>query len=425
VPPAPRSGAGLIRRARNNFAFLTAFCTDLVLGGGLIAFNYMAKDEYQATPGQLGLIALISAGVYFAASLLLGRLSDRWGRRPSIVAGCLLGAAVFATGIHVRELWHIYVLMALSAAAMASFWPALEADISDHSSPRQLPRRVGRFNVAWCSGFAVTGLAAGGLCQWIGHRGVLFIAACIGLLTIPIYLARTFQSEDPAPVEPEEDRRRASAGRAETFWKMALVLNFAAMGANAVLRYHVPTVTGGERSALGGAYLTVLFTAETLTFIILGKWHGWHYRGSPLTASCLLILAGGVLCGFCHGSVPVFAAGCALTGVGCGLIYNSSIYYSVAAETRKGHRGGIHESALGLGAAIVPYVGGLMAVIPWTAARPGLQKGAPFLTAAVIMFLASMLSLTVFILGRSRGADLTPKQATSENAPGPEAGPGR
>ncbi|MHC4916549.1 MAG: MFS transporter, partial [Planctomycetota bacterium] len=399
MSPGAPGGAGLLRRARRNFAYLTAFCMDLSLGAGLIAFNYMAKEEYGATPGQLGLIALISAGVYFGASLVLGRLSDHWGRRPSIVIGCLVGAAAFALGSRAAKLWHVYALMGLSALAMASFWPALEADISDNSTPRELPRRVGRFNVAWCGGFAVTGLTAGSLCQLVGHRWVLLLVACVGLLTILIYLARTFESEGEVPGEPEECLARRSPARASAFWRMALVLNFAAMGANSVLRYHVPTVTGGDRPALGGGYLTVLFAAETLTFIVLGLWHGWHYRGWPLVASCFLIVSGGVLCGLFHQMIPVFAAGCALTGIGCGLVYNSSIYYSVAAESGRGRRGGIHESALGLGAAVVPYVGGALAMTPWLAAGPGLQKGTPFFTGAGFMLLACGVALVIATRG--------------------------
>jgi MFS family permease len=389
-----------VRRARRNFAYLSAFGMDLSLGAGMVAFNYLAKKKYGAEPWQLGLLALISAGVYVGSSLLLGRLSDRCGRRPCIVAGCLLGAAAFGLGALVRDLWHIYVLMGISATAMGAFWPALEADISDNSGPRELPGRVGRFNVAWCAGFAVTGFSAGALCQLIGHRKVLLMAAGIILLVIVVHLLRTFESEEPALPEPADCRQRASPGRAAAFWKMALVLNFAAMGANSLLRYHVPTVTGGERSALGGTYLTILFTAETLTFILLGRWHGWHHRGWPLTLSCFLVAAGGLLCGLGAQWVWVFAAGCALTGIGCGLIYNSSIYYSVAAESARGRRGGIHESALGMGAAVVPFAGGMVALAPCMQASEQLTKGAPFLAGVCFVLLAALVAALIYVRRR-------------------------
>jgi MFS family permease len=406
VSRAQSLGSGLIGRARNNFAYLAAFCMDLSLGAGLVAFSYIAKKTYGATPGQLGLIALISAGVYFGASLVLGRLSDRFGRKPSVIAGSLLGAATFACGAFVSELSHLYILMGIFSAAMASFWPALEADISDNSTAEQLPRRVGRFNVAWCSGFAATGLFAGFLCAHpsIGHRNVLLMAAGIALLVIPIFLLRTYDHDTQPPEEPVKCLKRASEGRVAAFWKMALILNFAAMGTNAVLRYHVPTVTGGERCALGGAYLTILFTAETLTFLLLGRWHAWHHRGWPLAAACLLVVIGGTLCGLAPSSIPLFAGGCALTGIGCGLIYNSSIYYSVATESGKGHRGGIHESALGLGAAVVPYAGGLMAMLSVLASHEDWRKGMPFLVGVGFMLLASLAAALIYPRGTRKTA---------------------
>jgi MFS family permease len=303
--------------------------------------------------------------------------------------------------------------MGLSATSMGFFWPALEADISDNATPRQLPNRIGRFNVAWCSGFAVTGLAAGALCQLLGHRSVLLLVGGMALLTMPIFLARTYGVSEREEAEPDDCLARRTPARTASFWKMALLLNFAAMGANAVLRYHVPTVTGGERSALGGTYLTVLFAAETLTFILLGRWHGWHYRGLPLAASCVLVAAGGALCGLFPSSIPLFAAGCALTGVGCGLIYNSSIYYSVAAESAKGHRGGIHEAVLGLGAAVVPYAGGLAAMFSVFDGME-IRKGMPFLVGVGFMALASLVAAAMY---PRRGAGQPPSATPDSAAP--------
>lgn len=396
-------GAGLLGRARNNFAYLAAFCMDLALGAGLIALNYLAKDSYRASPGQLGTMALLSAGVYFGSSLVFGRLSDRWGRRPSITTGCLLAAAAFAAGSRASSLGQIYLLAAVTAAAMGFVWPALEADISDNASPRQLPGRIGRFNVAWCTGFAVTGLSAGTLCQLLGHRVVLLAVGGIALATTFVFLGRTFDTADetPGPAEPPECPSLRMPGGAVVFWKVALLLNFAAMGANATLRYHVPTVTGGARSALGGTYLTVLFSAQTITFLFLGRWHGWHYRAWPLAAASGLIAGGGLLCFLGPSSIPVFTAGCALSGVGCGLVYNSSIYYSVASESAKGHRGGIHESVLALGAAVVPYLGGLIAMLPVLAGRAEMRKGMPFLTAAAFMLLAFLAGFGILLRGSS------------------------
>ncbi len=407
--PAP-AGAGIVRLARRNFAYVSAFLMDICLGAGTIAFTYIAKKEpLNAGPAHLGGMALVAAGVYVVSSLVFGKLSDRWGRRCSIAVACLVGSAAFGLGAAVTKLWHIYALMAVSAAAMGAFWPALEADISDHSTPAELPRRIGRFNVAWCSGFAIAGLAAGHLGEHVNQRAVLLATAGAGLLNLVVYLLRTFEPESFPAREPDERAVHRAATRAGTFWKMALILNFAAMGLNAALRYHVPSVTGGERSALGGTYLALIFAAETLTFLVLGRWHGWHYRSAPLAAAWALLVAGGLLCGLTPMKL-LFGAGCVLIGVGCGVIYNSSIYYSVSAETGRGHRGGVHESALGLGAAVIPYLGGVLMAVPWAGGLLAWPDGTPFLTAVAVLLAACAVSALVYMRIRKTPATPPPER---------------
>ena len=374
--------------------------------GAILASTYYAKRYFGASQASLGFFALVSAGTYVVASLIFGRLSDRWGRRRNICLACAIDVIAFALIPYAEQLWQLYALICLFAVGQGAFWPALEADISDNSRPEELPRRLGRFNVAWCSGFAVAGLVAGPLGQYYGELVVMAGSACIVVLALVVYLGRTFEPEDVPALHAGEFESRRAAKRVKAFWIIALVLNCAATGLNASMRYHMPAVTGGGQSALGGLLQAVVFIFEVLTFIVLARWTGWHYRASPLAIGCVAALAGGVLCGLSPypGS---FAVGCALTGVGCGVIYYSSIYYSVATGTGRGARGGIHESVLGSGTAMVPWIGGLLAVAPWAGGRLSWPAGTPFLSAAVILALAVIIS--AFIYMRVRNAHLDDK----------------
>ncbi len=372
---------------------------DLSLGAGLLAVTYLAKSEFKATQYQLGLLALCSAGAYFVASMPLGWLSDKWGHRRSITCAGLTGTVAFFCAPMSTSIGHLYVVSVATAIAMGAFWPALEADIGVNSTPAELPRRIGRFNVAWCAGFAVAGVASGALGQVLGHRPLLIVAGALSMLATLIHCLRVFDPEPHIQARRDDTASQCTPTRAAAFWKIALILNFSAMGLNASLRYHVSTVTGGENSFLGGLYLTTVFTLQLVTFVVLGRWHGWHHRGWPLAAACLMLVGGGALCGLWPHSVPLFGAGCALTGIGCGLIYNSSIYYSVAIESGRGHRGGIHESVLGMGAAVVPYAGGLMAMLPALESHDGWKKGIPFLTGVGFMLLAALAAAAVYPRG--------------------------
>ncbi|HOX07902.1 MAG TPA: MFS transporter [Planctomycetota bacterium] len=394
---------------RRNGVYLAAFLMDGVQAFSAIGSSYLAKETYRADKADLGLLTLVAAASYVVASLVFGRLSDRWGRRRLIVMGAVLDAAALAVLAGAGSFWQICVLMGIFSVGQGAFWPALEADISDHSSPTELPRRLGRFNVAWCLGFVVGWPAGGMLGQSLGarpvaaaegapgaagaalldHSGgqriVLLLGAALALVALAVYLMRVFAPEDVPAEAPDPAALERAGSRAVPFWTIALVLNFAAMGLSGMLRSQLPEVTGGDRSALGGLFGACFFGAQVGVFALMALWRGWHFRAAPLVVGSLMAIAGGVLCGLCP-APALFAAGCLLGGLGCGVAYYSSIYYSVAAASARGHRGGIHEAVLGAGGAVVPFAGGLLGNSLWAARSfPDWTAGVPFLLAAAVL----------------------------------------
>ena len=92
------------------------------------------------------------------------------------------------------------------------------------------------------------------------------------------------------------------------------------------------------------------------TFFALWFWTGWHYRFRWLvTAFALLIVAFAVILAVPH--LAVVLAAQIFFGVAIGLIYYSSLFYSMDASETKGEHGGIHEAAIGVGNFIGPGVG--------------------------------------------------------------------
>src|SRR5205814_183823 len=91
--------------------------------------------------------------------------------------------------------------------------------------------------------------------------------------------------------------------------------------------------------AFAGFFCSIWFFARTLTFFALSLWSGWHYRfrymalaylgmigafaGTLLFNNLLLVIAVQILLGWC-----------------VGLIYYSSLYYSMHVGQTKGEHGG-------------------------------------------------------------------------------------
>ncbi len=151
----------------------------------------------------------------------------------------------------------------------------------------------------------------------------------------------------------------------------------------------------------GFLVMTVAITRTTV-FAIMERYHGCVYRPKRLfliqalfPLACLLII-------FAR-SYWVFVLAFACIGTACGVVYFSSLYYSVHGAGSQAHRAGLHESVLGLGAGVIPF----FAARTRELARPYWRNAirAPYLLGTVLALVAIAIQLTMF--ARSRCARRT------------------
>ena len=119
------------------FIFLTVFL-DLLGVGILVPVIPFLVGEYSTAGLTVGLMALTFSGAQFLAAPLLGRLSDRWGRRPVLVLSVLgsgVGYVLFALG---GALW-VYFLARLIDGITGGNISAAQAYIADVSPPEAPP----------------------------------------------------------------------------------------------------------------------------------------------------------------------------------------------------------------------------------------------------------------------------------------------
>jgi len=82
-------------------------------------------------------------------------------------------------------------------------------------------------------------------------------------------------------------------------------------------------------------------------------------------------------------------------GVGLGICYYSSIFYSLHTRTARRRNAGLHESLIGLGSMVIPFVGG------WVARETGLLA-APYMVAGIMVGIALLMQELVFQKGRTQ-----------------------
>jgi predicted MFS family arabinose efflux permease len=90
--------------------------------------------------------------------------------------------------------------------------------------------------------------------------------------------------------------------------------------------------------------------------LALWFWIGWHYRFRWLvTAFAVLVVSFATI--LIVPSVAVLLLAQIFFGAATGLIYYSSLFYSMDASEIKSEHGGIHEAAIGVGNFVGPAVG--------------------------------------------------------------------
>ncbi len=115
----------------------------------------------------------------FLCAPIIGNLSDRFGRRPVLIASLLaIGFDYLLTGLAPTILW-LFIARFLSGIAGASY-STVNAYIADVSPPEKRAANFGLTGAAFSVGFIV-GPALGGLLGQYGPRMPFFAAAALAV----------------------------------------------------------------------------------------------------------------------------------------------------------------------------------------------------------------------------------------------------
>jgi MFS family permease len=348
-----------------------------------------------ATPMTLGLLPAVWSVIYILGCGMFGRLSDRLAAEGMTRTGTLVLAGAVVVIAITDRLWGLFLGMAMAAVGLSLFWPALQASVALAGKRHSLDSDLGWFNISWSAGKAVGFLTGGLLLAGFGFRALFGVSLGLILLVSAALQATRPRSEpgseEPVAIEGDGAGRESQAAAAAAavpmhrrhgFLIMAWIANGASYGASATLNYHYPRLLGdsGLGAGLFGTFLGLVYLSQTATFAILRKTNAWHYRRAPLYAVQIGFAALMFVLPAVH--VPAIALLLApLAGVGLGLAYYSSIYYSLHAAARPGRNTGFHEAVIGSGVLLVPPIGG------WLASEWG-ENSLPFMFCGSVLLLA-------------------------------------
>lgn len=339
-------------------------------------FNYLfflLRDQFGF--GNLGnlLVSALHGLIYVGSAWLGGRFAQRHGYLTALRVGSGgMGLALLCGGAFPTVAGQVLTLASWTFM-MCFTWPALEALVSEGESEERLPRMIGLYNVVWASCSAVACFSGGALFERLGYHSIYWLPAAVyaAIFIGATWLAKqsdapSLPPHPPTPTHhiPEPEALRAPVGPA-IFLKMAWLANpFAYIAINTILAV-IPQLAAKLHLSTteSGVFCSLWFFVRLGAFVLLWQWTQWHYQFRWLLAAFLALIASFTTL-LLAGQLWLLVLAQIVFGFATGLIYYSSLFYSMDLGETKGEHGGLHEAAIGAGIFAGPAVG---AVALWLA----------------------------------------------------------
>ncbi|MFF4867578.1 MDR family MFS transporter [Streptomyces sp. NPDC090109] len=161
-----------------------------------------------------GLVVALHGLGGVAGSPLGGVLTDRWGRRPTMVTMHLAGAACAAALALVTSAWGIAAVVLLMGVAMQAVRPPINATIADMVPAHDVRRAYALNYWALNLGFAIASIG-GGAAAFLGYRTLFVVDAVATVLCAVIVFLRLPETRPERPARTEEKSTAGEKSAAE------------------------------------------------------------------------------------------------------------------------------------------------------------------------------------------------------------------
>jgi MFS family permease len=299
--------------------FALILLTQVTFGIAFSSFLLLPKyvvTELHGSPSQVGYVGALAVVAAVLSSPLCGKLLDRGGRRPLMLAGCLLsGVAAFAfLGVtHIGP--YLYAVRALQGISYTLYFVAAATLVADLAPAARLGQALGWFGCAALMMNAVATLLAERVARDFGWHAVFAGAAVTGFLGATVTLFLREPSLKPKPIQLVATPRVAVVStRVAVLW--AAVAGGAAFGAMFTFTQPLALSLGDTNiSPLFGGY-TVMALAVRLLFGNLADRFGRARVSGAALALYSLVVA--TTAGLGHGWLGVLGLG---FGLAHGMFY--------------------------------------------------------------------------------------------------------
>ncbi len=332
-------------------------------------FYFFMEKQYGFGNKANLMLAAVNGLIYMVFSWLGGKFAERFGYFPALKAGFLIMMSGLVIGSVSHSAVAEVIALGIVVLGQCSTWPTLEALVAQDETPEGLQHMVGIYNIVWAGTGAVSYFTGGAILEHWGFRAMFFLPLTIQCcqLALTFWLEAKARGTASRVEDSEPDKTSAALpgemdvrpiAKAKMFLRMAWLTNpFAYIAINTLVAVMPGVAKRMELSTMAAGFCCSLWCfARVAAFITLWRWNGWHYRFSWLLTAYVL-LVGSFMGILIAPNLVMLLLAQVMFGVAAGLIYYSSLYYSMDLSDTKGEHGGIHEAAIGIGNFAGPAVG--------------------------------------------------------------------
>jgi DHA1 family tetracycline resistance protein-like MFS transporter len=375
---------------------------DLVGFGVVIPLLPYYALKFGASPIAVTSLMTCYSLAQFVSAPILGRWSDRIGRRKVLLVSLCCSVAAYLWLAFAPALWMLFAARLLAGAGAGNI-AAAQAYIADVTPPEKRARGMGLIGAAFGLGFtlgpAIGGLLAGSDPLHAHLARPAFLAAGLSAIAAVVTFVRLKESL-AQPVQSGSLSRlaRAKSAFGRPILAQLILVFFATVaafsGMETTFALWATATFGWGPEQVGGVLFFVGILLAALQGGAIGKL-SQRFGEARLVTAGAAIIGCGLLCVTMARSLAVVLVAMALLAIGMGLLNPSvtSLFSRVAGADERGGIMGVSQSASSLARILGPLVAGAVFTV-W-------GRNAPYYLGAALMVCVVVMA---FRLPRREGA---------------------
>ncbi len=368
-----------IKKRNRMIGYVAAFLTVFTLGTTEI-FASWYSTQMGGTPLEAGLAFGVFGLVYIFSPTIGGRLSDRKGRKKTLLlstGGYIIVIILFL--LPYVSPWQLIGIRALEGFVFGFIAPTIEGMVSELQTESEVAT-LGNFSTSWSASMILPPMVIAYLSGAYGDTSGIFVVLGVEILALMIvagflqgYKRKPVTSSSnvgilpsPIPAQVEKVSKTSPLFIASylsvMLWGVVSTIVLGLFPSYILLLSDLGYPFAAEDF---GNLLLVWNLARTLTFIVIARLSGERMKQAIIAGAILSALSGFML--FLFIDIGVFTIAMILSGIAVGFNYLGALYLVVSAtDIEKGGHAGLVESMGGVGLFLGPIAGGWLMQIGLT-----------------------------------------------------------